>query len=159
MRLTTLCYIEQDGKYLMLHRTKKEVDFNKDKWIGVGGKFEENETPEECLLREVKEETGLTLEGYRLRGIITFISDIYETEYMYLYTADKFSGSISDCDEGELVWVDKQSVLSLSLWEGDRLFLKLMDEYSGFFSMKLKYKGDSLIEHSVVKYNERGIEK
>lgn len=159
MRLTTLCYIEKDNKYLMLHRTKKEADFNKDKWIGVGGKFEENETPEECLLREVKEETGLTLDSYRLRGIITFISDIYETEYMYLYTADRFSGSITDCDEGELVWVDKRDVLSLSLWEGDRLFLKLMDEYSGFFSMKLRYTGSALTEHSVIKYNESGIEK
>ena len=159
MRLTTLCYIEKDNKYLMLHRTKKEIDFNKDKWIGVGGKFEENETPEECLLREVKEETGLTLLNYRLRGIITFISDIYETEYMYLYTADKFFGDIIDCDEGELAWVDKKDVPALPLWEGDREFLKLMDEYEGFFSMKLRYNGDKLTEHSVIKYNESGVQK
>ncbi|MBQ9519493.1 MAG: 8-oxo-dGTP diphosphatase [Firmicutes bacterium] len=157
MRLTTLCYIEKDNKYLMLHRTKKEVDFNKDKWIGVGGKFEPNETPEECLLREVKEETGLTLLNYRLRGIITFISDIYETEYMYLYTADKFSGDMIDCDEGELVWVDKDKILTLPLWEGDAKFLKLMDEYTGFFSMKLRYVGEKLAEHSVIKYESRYI--
>ncbi len=156
MRLTTLCYIEKDGKYLMLHRTKKENDFNKDKWIGVGGKFEPDETPEECLLREVKEETGLTLESYSLRGIITFISDIYETEYMYLYTADKFSGSLIDCDEGELVWVEKSKVPTLPLWEGDSLFLALLDEYRGFFSMKLKYMGDALVEHNVVKYKTEG---
>ena len=156
MRLTTLCYIEKDGKYLMLHRTKKENDFNKDKWIGVGGKFEPDETPEECLLREVKEETGLTLESYSLRGIITFISDIYETEYMYLYTANKFSGSLIDCNEGELVWVEKSKVPTLPLWEGDSLFLALLDEYRGFFSMKLKYRGDTLVEHNVVKYKTEG---
>ena len=152
MRLTTLCYIEKDGRYLMLHRIKKENDFNKDKWIGVGGKFEQNETPEECLLREVYEETSLTLLSYTFRGIITFISDKYELEYMYLYTADKFSGTIKECDEGVLEWVDKKDVLSLPLWEGDSLFLKLLDEYDGFFSMKLRYEGDKLAEHSVKKY-------
>ena len=152
MRLTTLCYIEKDGKYLMLHRVKKQNDFNKDKWIGVGGKFEPNETPEECLLREVYEETGLTLHSYTFRGLITFISDKYETEYMHLYTADKFSGTIKECDEGILEWVDKKDVPALPLWEGDSLFLKLLDEYNGFFSMKLRYEGDKLVEHNVIKY-------
>ena len=152
MRLTTLCYIEKDGKYLMLHRVKKQNDFNKDKWIGVGGKFEPNETPEECLLREVYEETGLTLHSYTFRGLITFISDKYETEYMHLYTADKFSGTIKECDEGILEWVDKKDVSALPLWEGDSLFLKLLDEYNGFFSMKLRYEGDKLAEHNVIKY-------
>ena len=152
MRLTTLCYIEKDGKYLMLHRVKKQNDFNKDKWIGVGGKFEPNETPEECLLREVYEETGLTLHSYTFRGLITFISDKYETEYMHLYTADKFSGTIKECDEGILEWVDKKDVTALPLWEGDSLFLKMLDEYNGFFSMKLRYEGDKLAEHNVIKY-------
>lgn len=152
MRLTTLCYIENDGKYLMLHRTKKENDFNKGKWIGVGGKFEKDETPEECLLREVKEETGLQLDSYRLRGIITFISDVYETEYMYLYTADAYSGELTDCDEGELVWVEKDRVKELALWQGDKLFLDLLDSCDGFFSMKLRYEGEGLAEHSVIKY-------
>lgn len=152
MRLTTLCYIENNNKYLMLHRTKKEHDFNKDKWIGVGGKFEPDETPEECLLREVREETGLTLLSYRLRGIITFLSDKYETEYMYLYTADKYEGVLADCDEGELVWVEKEKVTDLTLWQGDKKFLDLMQSCDDFFSMKLRYEGDELVEYGVVRY-------
>ena len=153
MRLTTLCYIEHDEKYLMLHRTKKEKDFNKDKWIGVGGKFEQNETPEECLLREVREETGLTLTEYTLRGIITFISDEWETEYMYLYTATAWTGEMTAaCDEGELVWVEKDAVPKLRLWEGDRLFLDLLRTEDRFFSMKLRYEGEKLAEHGVRVY-------
>ena len=152
MRLTTLCYIEKDEKYLMLHRTKKKNDFNGGKWIGVGGKFEKDETPEECLLREVREETGLCLENYALRGIITFISDEWETEYMYLYTADKWTGSLTDCDEGELAWVEKEKVTSLPLWEGDRLFLELLNTEKRFFSMKLRYEGEKLAEHGMKVY-------
>ena len=152
MRLTTLCYMEKDEKYLMLHRTKKQHDFNGGKWIGVGGKFEQNETPEECLLREVREETGLDLVNYTLRGIITFISDEWETEYMYLYTADKWTGELTDCDEGELKWIEKEKVPSLELWEGDRLFLELLNTEKRFFSMKLRYEGETLAEHSVKLY-------
>ncbi|MBO5560236.1 MAG: 8-oxo-dGTP diphosphatase [Firmicutes bacterium] len=152
MRLTTLCYMEKDEKYLMLHRTKKQHDFNGGKWIGVGGKFEQNETPEECLLREVREETGLDLVNYTLRGIITFISDEWETEYMYLYTADKWTGELTDCDEGELKWIEKDKVPLLELWEGDRLFLELLNTEKRFFSMKLRYEGETLAEHSVKVY-------
>lgn len=155
MKLTTLCYIEQDDKYLMLHRVKKENDLNHDKWIGVGGKFEPDETPEECLLREVKEETGLTLLEYQARGILTFISNEWETEYIHLYTATAFSGTLMDCDEGELVWVPKAEIENLHLWEGDVLFLKLLAEETEYFSMKLKYEGDTLVETSTV-INKRG---
>lgn len=162
--LTTLCYIEQDGKYLMLHRVKKENDVNKDKWVGIGGHFEENESPEECLLREVREETGLQLISYRFRGIITFISDRWDTEYMHLFTADKFDGSIvmcddtgsmvecgdtgniAECDEGELCWVEKSKVYDLPIWEGDKIFFRLLDEREDFFSLKLRYEGEELVE-------------
>ena len=144
--LTTLCYIEKDNSYLMLHRIKKEKDINKDKWIGVGGHFEPDETPEECLLREVKEETGLTLNAWRLRGIITFISDECRTEYMFLFTSDDYSGEIKECDEGILEWVDKSDIYNLSIWEGDKIFLKLLDTSTEFFSLKLRYEGDKLVE-------------
>lgn len=146
MKLTTLCYIEQDNQYLMLHRVKKENDENHDKWIGVGGKFEEGESPEDCLLREVKEETGLTLREYCLRGIITFVSNEWGTEYMYLYTATKYEGTLIECDEGELVWVPKDNLSELTLWEGDRIFLRLLDEEERFFSLKLRYEGEKLAE-------------
>lgn len=144
--LTTLCYIEKDGQYLMLHRVKKEKDINKDKWIGVGGHFEEGESPEECLLREVKEETGLTLTSWKLRGIITFISDKCPTEYMFLYTADNYEGIIKECDEGNLEWVMKERVRNLPIWEGDKIFLGLLEETTDTFSLKLRYEGDSLVE-------------
>ena len=149
--MTTLCYIEKDDSYLMLHRIKKENDLNKDKWIGVGGKFEENETPEECLLREVKEETGLTLTSYQLRGVITFISDEWGSEYMFLYTADGYEGQLredkmQDCEEGVLTWVPKKEIESLNLWEGDKIFFRLLDTEKRFFSLKLRYKGDKLVE-------------
>lgn len=146
MNLTTLCYIEKDEQYLMLHRVLKKQDINKDKWIGVGGHFEENESPEECLLREVKEETGLTLTSYRFRGLVTFMSDSWQTEYMCLYTADKFEGEMGECDEGELVWVPKKDLLNLTLWEGDKIFLELLSKEAPFFSLKLRYEGDLLKE-------------
>ena len=149
MKLTTLCYIEQDEKYLMLHRVKKENDLNHDKWIGVGGKLEDGETPEECLLREVQEETGYTLTQYRLRGIITFLSDEWESETMYLYTATGFTGTQCTCDEGDLVWVPKKEIESLELWEGDKIFFRLLEEDKGVFSLKLRYEGDTLVEQKM----------
>lgn len=151
MKLTTLCYIEKDDKYLMLHRIKKENDQNRDKWIGVGGKFEADEMPEECLLREVYEETGLTLTKYRFRGIVTFVSDMWETEYMHLFTATEYKGKLTgsdmaDCSEGELVWVPKDEIENLKIWEGDKVFLRLLREDREFFSLKLRYEGDELVE-------------
>ena len=144
--LTTLCYIEKEEQYLMLHRISKNKDINKDKWIGVGGHFEMSESPEECLLREVQEETGLTLTSYRFRGIVTFISDQWQTEYMCLYTADGFEGELKECDEGVLEWVPKKDLEKLNLWEGDKIFLRLLAERSPFFSLKLRYEGDQLVE-------------
>lgn len=143
--LTTLCYIEKDGKYLMLHRTVKKNDVNKDKWIGVGGHFEADESPEECLLREVKEETGYTLTSWSFRGLVTFVSGGGVTEYMALYTADGFTGAPTRCAEGELEWVDKKELLSLNLWEGDKIFLRLLDERTSFFSLKLVYDGGNTL--------------
>lgn len=140
---TTLCYIEKDNKYLMLHCKKQNL--NNDKWLGVGGKFEDKESPEDCVLRETLEETGLTLTSYQYRGIITFVSDKYETEYMHLFTADKWTGEIKECDEGELVWVDKSKIAFLPIWEGDKIFFKLFDEKSEFFSLKLCYEGNTLV--------------
>ena len=139
--LSTLCYIEKDGRYLMLHRTVKKNDVNKDKWIGVGGHFEADESPEECLMREVKEETGYTLTSYRYRGIVTFVSGDGVTEYMSLFTADGFEGEPIDCDEGELEWVDIDDVWNLNIWEGDKIFFRLLDENQDFFSLKLVYNG------------------
>lgn len=144
--LTTLCYIEKGDSYLMLHRIKKENDANKDKWIGVGGHIEEGESPEECLLREVGEETGLTLTSWRPRGIVTFTSDVWETEYMFLYTADAYTGELADCDEGALEWVEKARVYQLPVWEGDKIFFRLLEDEQGFFSLKLRYEGNALAE-------------
>lgn len=144
--LTTLCYIEKENRYLMMHRVKKEHDINKDKWIGVGGHFEPDESPEECLLREVKEETGLTLTSYRLRGIITFMSDQWQTEYMFLYTAEGFTGTLTECVEGTLEWVEKSKIQELPIWEGDKIFFSLMEEQRPCFSLKLRYTGDCLVE-------------
>lgn len=145
--LTTLCYIEKDNCYLMLHRVSKKNDINKDKWIGVGGHFQTNESPEDCLLREVKEETGLTLTSYRFRGIVTFITDtLEEAEYMHLYTADGFEGELISCDEGTLEWVKKEDIYNLNLWEGDFIFHRLLDEDAPFFSLKLAYAGNRLVE-------------
>lgn len=143
--LTSLVYIERDGKYLMLHRTKRERDLNRGKWIGVGGKFEEDESPEECAIRETREETGLTLLRPVYRGIVTFVSDRCPTEYMHLFTCDDFTGTLRECDEGELAWIEKSRVPSLPLWEGDRIFLALLSEGAPFFSLKLVYRGDTLV--------------
>ena len=183
MLITTLCYIEHQNHYLMLHRTKKSQDINEGKWIGVGGKFADRESPEECLLREVYEETGFRLISWRFRGFITFLQENYETEYMCLYTADDFavpavadrmncSGDslsaaasplsvrehpafascdskdwpVPDCMEGELQWIPIHEVGALNLWPGDRIFLRLLRERDDFFSLKLRYSGDDLLE-------------
>lgn len=144
--LSTLCYIEKEGKYLMLHRTVKKNDVNKDKWIGVGGHFEQDESPEECVIREVFEETGYTLTSYAYRGLVTFVSGGGVTEYMSLFTADAFTGEPHDCDEGELCWVDREAVFDLNIWEGDKIFFRLLNEGIPFFSLKLVYDGgDTLV--------------
>lgn len=145
MLQTTLCYLERDGKYLMLHRVKKEHDCNRDKWIGVGGKFEDKESPEECARREILEETGLTVRQLLYRGIVTFVSDRYPTEYMHLFLARGFSGEQTVCNEGELAWISKEDLLALNLWEGDKIFLRLLDTQCPFFSLKLQYEGDKLV--------------
>lgn len=152
MLLTTLGYIEKEGKYLMLHRTKKENDMNKDKWIGVGGKFEEGESPEECMIRETKEETGLTLNSCNLRAVITFVSSIYEAEHMYLFTSDDFEGNLIDCNEGKLEWVEKEKVKELNSWEADKIFLEKLENNADFFTMKVEYEGDKLINYKVNQY-------
>ena len=144
MRNTTLCHIEKNGCYLMLHRVKKENDLNRDKWVGIGGKFEDKESPEEANLRETLEETGLTLKNAEYRGIVTFVSDKWETEYMHIFYADKFEGTVKECDEGELCWVNKKDIFSLPIWEGDKIFLRLLDEKTPFFSLKLEYMGERL---------------
>ena len=149
MKNTTLCYIEKDNCYLLLHRIKKENDLNKDKWVGIGGKFEENESPEECLLREAMEETGLTLTDYRYCGIVTFVSDKWEGEYMHLFHATGFQGELIDCNEGKLEWVDKEFFASLPQWEGDKIFLSLMERNVPFFSLKLCYEGDRLVSSAL----------
>ena len=145
MRNTTLCHIEKDGCYLMLHRIKKENDLNRDKWVGIGGKFEDRESPEECNSREVLEETGLTLNSARYCGIVTFVSDKWETEYMHIFHSDDFSGTVKDCDEGVLEWVKKENLYTMPIWEGDKIFLRLIEENSPFFSLKLVYEGDRLV--------------
>lgn len=149
MKLTTLCYIEKEDAYLMLHRVTKKNDENRDKWIGVGGHFEAGESPEDCLLREVKEETGLTLTEYRFRGLVTFVSDQWGTEYMCLYTASGYEGTMMDCNEGKLEWVPKDQIEALNLWEGDKVFFRLLNENYPFFSLKLEYEGDHLV-HAVL---------
>ena len=144
-KMTTLCYLERGDQYLLLHRTKKKNDENHDKWIGVGGKFENGESPEDCVLREVFEETGLTLTSYRYRGIVTFVSDEYPTEYMHLFVCTDWTGVQKECDEGELAWIEKKKLYDLTLWEGDRIFLSLLDSPTPFFSLKLVYAGERLV--------------
>ena len=145
MQNTTLCYIEKDDSYLMLHRVKKENDYNKDKWIGIGGKIEECESPEDCVLREVKEETGLTLASYKYCGLVTFVSDNNFTEYMHLFYSDDFSGSLIECEEGDLQWVKKDKMNDLPHWKGDEIFLDLIEKKVPFFSLKLNYENSVLI--------------
>lgn len=144
---TTLCYITRGDDVLMLHRIKKENDLNKDKWIGIGGKFEENESPDECLLREALEETGLRLTSWHCRGIVTFLtSGPWEGEYMYLFTADGFEGQLKDCDEGQLEWISREALDCLPKWEGDKIFLDLLWQDAPFFLLTLRYDGDKLVE-------------
>ena len=143
---TTLCYIERGDEYLMLHRVKKENDINRDKWIGLGGKFEEDESPEECLLREVYEESGLRLTSWRYRGIVTFVNTKCSSEFMHLFTADAFEGTVGPCNEGELEWIKKSELMKLTLWEGDKIFLRLLETDEPFFSLKLSYDGDELTD-------------
>ena len=146
MQNTTLCYITRGDEVLMLHRVKKEKDINKDKWIGIGGHFEENESPEECLLREAREETGLTLTRWQCRGVVTFLNNQCEGEYMYLFTADGFTGELKTCDEGDLQWVSREFLDSLPKWEGDKIFLDLLWQDAPFFLLTLRYSGDRLME-------------
>lgn len=145
-KLTTLCYIEQEDKYLMLYRNKKENDQSMGKWLGVGGKLEPGESPDDCAVREVFEETGLRLTEYRCRGFITFVSDIWDNEIMFLYTADGYQGEIKDkCNEGRLEWIPKDKIMELNMWEGDRIFLKELIEGKDFINLKLVYEGDRLV--------------
>lgn len=146
MHNSTLCYLVKDGKVLMLHRVKKKNDINHDKWIGIGGKFEPEEAPEECILREAKEETGLTLTSWRCRGVVTFLQEGGEGEYMYLFTADDFTGELIECDEGDLQWVSMEFLDALPTWEGDRIFLNLLWKDAPFFLLTLRYQGDRLVE-------------
>lgn len=150
MKNTTLCYIENDGAYLMMHRIKKENDENRDKWIGIGGKFESGESPFDCARREILEETGLVANKLSYRGIVTFVSDEYGTEYMHLFTCNSYSGTINEsCDEGVLEWVSKENIFSLPIWEGDRIFLDLLNKDAPFFSLKLTYSGNNLVAHTL----------
>ena len=143
---TTLCYITRDDQVLMLHRVKKKNDINRDKWIGIGGKFENAESPDECLLREAREETGLQLTSWRCRGVVTFLCEGIEGEYMYLFTADGFEGDLKTCDEGDLQWVSREFLGNLPKWEGDDIFLRLLWEDAPFFLLTLRYRGDQLTE-------------
>lgn len=150
MRNTTLCHLERDGKYLMLHRVKKAVDENQDKWIGPGGKFEPGESPEECAVREVQEETGLTMTDYEYRGIVTFVSSKWGTEYMHLFWSDSFQGTLKECDEGVLEWIGKEDLLTKNIWEGDKIFLRLLDEKVPFFSLKLVYDDEDKLLQAIL---------
>ena len=147
MKQTTLCYIDDGARYLMLHRVKKEHDASHGKWIGVGGKCEADESPDECMLREVKEETGVEITRWHYRGIVTFISDMWPNEYMHLFTATAWRGEpdMSIDNEGTLAWIPKTDLMALNLWEGDKIFLRLLlDETQPFFSLKLVYEQDEM---------------
>ena len=151
MILSTLCYIEKDGKYLMLHRTKKKNDINKDKWLGIGGKFEKNESPEECIIREVKEETGLILQSYKLRCIVTYVSTTWEEEYIYVFTSNDFTGELIECNEGDLQWIDKNKVTELNTWEGDKIFVEKIKNDNTFFTVKFEYDGEIFFKRILIK--------
>ncbi len=142
---STLCYLYRGDEVLMMHRTRKKNDMNRDKWIAVGGRFEDKESPEDCALREVREETGLTMLSWRYRGLVTFVNDQYETERMHLFTSHEFEGELTDCDEGELVWLPVSELDALPQWEGDRIFHRLLKEDVPFFSLKLVYSGEKLL--------------
>lgn len=146
MKKTTLCYLEHDGQYLMLYRNKKHNDVNQGKWVGVGGKFEDNETPEQCMLREVYEETGLKVTQWSYRGIVYFVSDTWPDEEMHLFVCTQWEGQQKECDEGELRWISKDRLLDVSMWEGDKIFLKMIDHEIPFFHLKLSYQGDTLVD-------------
>lgn len=147
---TSLCYIEKDGAYLMIHRVKKKNDVNHDKWLGVGGKFEAGESPFDCARREIFEECGVEATDLKYRGIVTFVSDEYGTEYMHLFTATEYEGNIDfNCDEGNLEWVKKENVKNLPIWEGDKIFFDLLDKEDRFFSLKLCYTGDKLTDYKI----------
>ena len=152
MKNSAICYINNGDKYLMLHRVKKKNDINEGKWIGVGGKFEKDESPEECIIRETKEETGLELKRVVLRGIVTYVNPDWETEYMYVFTRDDFSGELIECNEGDLEWIDKKDLFKYNMWEGDKVFLKILLETNKFFSAKFIYDGDELLETIINEY-------
>ena len=143
---STLCYITRGNEVLMLHRVKKKNDVNKDKWIGIGGKFEAEESPDECLLRECREETGLRLTSWQCRGVVTFLQEGGEGEYMYLFTAEEFEGNLHDCPEGDLQWVSREFLHRLPMWEGDRIFLDLLWRNAPFFLLTLRYRGEVLTQ-------------
>lgn len=149
---SAICYINDNDKYLMLHRVKKKNDINEGKWIGVGGKFEKDESPEECIIRETKEETGLDLKEVVLRGIVTYVNEDWDTEYMYVFTSGKFSGELIECNEGDLEWIDKKDLFNYNMWNGDRIFLKILLEKDCFFSAKFRYNGDDLLESTIREY-------
>lgn len=159
MKISSLCYIEKDGKYLMLYRNSKKNDENAGKWIGIGGKFEEGESPEDSVCREVLEETGLVLTSFSYRGLVTFVSDTYGTEYMHLFTADGYTGELKECNEGKLEWIEKEKIYNLPLWDGDRVFLKLLETHGRFFSLKLCYTGEKLscavLDGKELRFNKR----
>lgn len=152
MILSSLCYIEKDGKYLMLHRTKKEKDISKGKWLAIGGKFENEESPEECIIREVREETGLILKSMILRCIVTYVSKEWETEYMYVFTSKEFDGQLIECNEGDLEWIEKKKIDELNTWEGDKIFVHKIEKGDTFFTIKFHYDGDKMIDYRIHQY-------